>query len=218
MKLPLFILRVTYMLARRLQIAEATRLLYMKAADFRAPELADGYSMHSPSAEELSEWIQTGKAAEKTGSPQSISNQRRLVVATTRDNQVVSHLWIATESVDASDNFSRARHLGTSVDLPPRAGFLFNAWTHPDHRGKRLIGCMISHILENRLSETEVLVTTMDWTNERSCRAFAHVGMQPIGTVIRIGRGPLQLSLLPQTANQLGLKLARQAPGYKFAC
>ncbi|GAA5505708.1 hypothetical protein [Novipirellula caenicola] len=218
MKLPLFILRVTYTLARRLQIADATRLMYLKSADFRSPVLADGYSIRSPDEGELFELIQAGKAPAPIGSPRNISGQRRVVITTNRDNQVVSYLWIAIESVDANENFSRARHLGTSIDLPPRAGFLFNAWTHPDHRGQRLIGCMISHVFENRLSETDVLATTMDWTNERSCRAFSHVGMKPIGTIIRMGRGPLQLSLLPQTASQFGLQLANQVPGYKFAC
>lgn len=217
MKLPLFILRVAYTLARRFKIADATRLLHLEAADFLAPTLPDGYTLRSPGAGELFELIQAGKAPAEIGSPRNVSSQRRVVVITTPENDVVSYLWIAIESVDANENFSRARHLGTSVHLPPRAGFLFNAWTHPDHRGKRFIGCMMSYIIENQLVDTDTLVTTMDWTNEKSSRAFAHVGMKPIGTVIRLGRGPLQLSLLPRAASQFGLKLACQAPGYKFA-
>ncbi len=217
MKLPLFILRFCYAVARRLQIADATRLLYLEPKNFRTQALPAGYLIRSPRAGELFELIQAGKAPTEIGSPRGMSGQRRVVVITTPDQQVVSFLWIAIESVNANENFSRARHLGTSVDLPPQAGFLFNAWTHPEHRGKRFISCMISYIIENRLAETDTLVTTMDWTNERSSQAFGHAGMKPIGTVVRLGRGPVQLSLLPRAASQLGLKLACQAPGYKLA-
>ncbi len=217
MKLPLFILRLVYSIIRRLEIADATRLLYLAAGDSRTTSLPPRYELRTPQPDELLELIQSGKAPPSIGSSRNLTEQRRIVVIVTPEQEVISYLWLATQTVDAADNFSRSPHLGTSVVLPPRAAFLFNAWTHPDHRGKRLIGCMISHVIENRLAGTDTLMTTMDWTNDRSYRAFTHIGMRPIGTVIRLGRGPLQLSFLPRTATQFGFELAGQAPGYKFA-
>ncbi len=167
-------------------------------------------------AEELARLLDSNRAPSQIGSPQSMADGRRVVVAAFAGENVVSFVWLAKQSVAATDNYSRARHLGTSIDLPPDTAFVFNAWTDPKHRGKRLIGALLTHAVENRILDTSSLVTSIDWTNEKSIRAFQFIGMRRLGTVIRIGRGRLQLSFVPRV-RRLGLRIAQEAPGVKFA-
>lgn len=90
--------------------------------------------------------------------------------------------------------------------------FVYNAWTDPDHRGKRLIAAVLSHVVKHRVGGARAWLTSIDWTNHRSIRAFEVLGMRTIGTVVRMGRGKVQLSLLPNLAHR-ALDVAGDAPG-----
>ena len=76
---------------------------------------------------------------------------------------------------------------------------------------------LLKWAIRNRVADGSSLATMIDWTNQPSLRAFEKLGMRQLGLVVRLGCGPLQLSLLPSAARHVGLYLAGDAPGWKFA-
>ena len=70
---------------------------------------------------------------------------------TFHDGRVVSFVWFVSQTVEASDNVSRAAHLGISVDLPDGTVFVYNAWTDPDQRGRRLAGLALAFAVRHRV-------------------------------------------------------------------
>ena len=67
-------------------------------------------------------------------------------------------------------------------------------------------GCLVA-VDDDRLDQSNV-----------NSPAFEHVGMQPLGTIVRFGRGPLQLSIVPESAKRIGIRVAKDAPGLNWAC
>ncbi len=209
-------LRLLYALMRRLSIMDITRLMHLRESDFRQQSLAPGYSIRTIGASELSRLYRAGRVPAQIGKFNTRESDHRAIVAVFHCDRVVSFVWFARHSIKASDNFSRAEHLGTSIDLPVGTAFIFNAWTDPDHRGKRLVASVLAYAVHHRVVGACSLLTTVDWTNLPSLRAFEFIGMKRLGTIVRFGRGSLQLSVIPQVA-RLGLRIARDAPGYKMA-
>ncbi len=205
-----------YRLIRRLRVIDATCLLQMDTPHRDASvSLADGYRIERIGAKALAEHLEKATVEAQVGTPDKLGCDERCLVGVTAGDRLVSFLWIAKDHIAGNDNYSRAPHLGTSIDLPQSAVFVYNAWTDPDHRGKRLVAAQLQYILKHRLLEAQSLVTSIDWTNKKSIRAFEHFGMQRLGTVVRIGRGPVQVSFVPKLAS-LDLRVAADAPGLRI--
>jgi len=147
----------------------------------------------------------------------------RVLVGLQVEHRVVSFVWVAMAHVRGEDNFSRSRHLGTSLRLPPGVGFLSNAWTDPDHRGRGCLTMLLTHIAAPTFwapSPMSHWMCTVDWTNAASLGGFAKVGFRRIGRVWRFGRGRWQWSLVPdvqgwwrtETDRQELLRICRETP------
>ncbi len=207
-----------YRAVRRLSILDVTRLMHLPPNAGESLPVADGYEIRALPAGELRELIASQRVDTRVGDPGRLYDGRHALVVALRNDRVVSYVWFAHECVEASDNFSRASHLGTSIDLPDGSAFVYNAWTDPEHRGRRLIAAILSFAVRHRVAGACALLTSIDWTNGRSIRAFEHIGMISLGTVVRFGWGPLQVSLIPRRAQSLGVRVGAGAPGLKFAC
>jgi hypothetical protein len=211
-----------YSAVRRLKIIDATFLLHLPSqseatlAESQAT-LAMGYSIRAVPKDQLVQLLKNNLLDAAVGDPDKLDDPRRVLVAAFQGDQIVSFLWVADEAVDGGDNYSRSEHLGTSITMPDGTVFLYNAWTSPEHRGKRLIAALLRWTLEHRVCGARSCLTMIDWTNERSIRAFEYLGMKRLGWVLRFGRGRLQFSFVPHRAEKLGLTVAEQAPGAKFA-
>ena len=212
------LLRLLYAAIRRLGVLDVTRLMHLSATGCDESSCPPGYEIRTAQMGELAEMIRAGTAPSVLGDPGGANETRRAVVLALHDGRVVSFLWLAKEAVRGDENFSRAMHLGTSIEMPDGTGFVYNAWTDPRHRGKRLISSMLRWATCNRVMGTTSLLTMIDWTNSPSIRAFEHLGMTSLGSIYRFGRGPLQLSLLPRSADDAGFRLAVDAPGVKLPC
>jgi RimJ/RimL family protein N-acetyltransferase len=212
------LLSIFYASIRRLGVLDVTRLMHVSAIQGDGEVCPSGYEIRNAHVGELAELMNSGLAPEQLGDPDEIDGTRRAAILTFHEGRVVSFLWLAKDNVRGEDNFSRSPHLGTSIDMPDGAGFVYNAWTDPEHRGKRLIAAMLHWATDNRVMGTTSLLTMIDWTNSQSIRAFQHLGMQSLGSIYRVGRGPLQISVLPKSASNVGLRLATDAPGVKVSC
>ena len=141
----------------------------------------------------------------------------RALLAVLYADKIVAYCWFAKHAIEGFHNYSRAIHLGTSLDLPKGIAFSYNAWTSPDHRGKRLQAALKCWAIRNRVVGAKSLASMVNWTNEASLRALGHVGFESLGAIVRIGRGPFQISVFPRAATRLGFHVASDAPGWKFA-
>ena len=211
-------LRWLYAAIRRLGVLDVTRLMHVSTTQCDDAIGPPGYEIRTAQMSELAEMVHAGSVPDILGDPDGADDARRAVIFTLHQQRVVSFLWLAKDTVRGEENFSRAMHLGTSIEMPDGTGFVYNAWTDPAHRGKRLIASMLRWATCNRVMGTTSLLTMIDWTNAPSLRAFEHLGMTSLGSIYRLGRGPLQLSVLPQSATKVGLRLALDAPGLKLPC
>lgn len=202
---------------RRAGVVDISRLMHLPASECRHRSRPDGYQVHSVGKAELEDLLTRKLIPKQVGCPKDLLGDRRALVAAFHEDRVVSFAWFAKQTIDAKDNFCRTEQLGTSVDMPDGTAFVYNAWTDPEHRGKRLIAAVLSYALRNRVAGAWSYLASIDWINDKSIRAFTYLGMQSLGTVVRIGRGPLQVSLTPASARRLGLRIAEQAPGLKVA-
>jgi len=215
--MPNILSSLIYRLFCRLHCIDVTRLLYREGNSGKWPAPPAGYSIHVLDDEEIAQW--QGHA----GTPDSLLDTSellrcdRLCVAIRYGDQLVSYLWLGRGCIEAHNNYGHSVHLGTSVVLPNGTSFVYNAWTHPEHRGLRLIGVMLGHISEHRLLGTTTMLTTVDWTNQSSRRAFGHIGMRSVGLVWRLGWSRFQLTILPSFACITDLHLATTTPGLVIA-
>jgi hypothetical protein len=211
------ILELLYAAAGRLGILDAKLVMHAREPDIAGDGAPNGYEIAVFDQDSLAGFLRNGRAPQSIGNPQRLDDPRLALIVAISGGRVVSFVWIARDLVAGDQNFSRAVHLGTSVAMPEGTSFVFNVWTDPEHRGKRLISVLLHQVTARRMLGTRALLTMIDWTNRPSIRAFEHFGMTQLGTICRLGRGRLQLSLVPKAARQRGYLLADAAPGWKFA-
>jgi len=189
-------------------------LLYREDTPVRWPALPVGYTVGVLGDEEIAQWCRREGTPETLSDTSGLPRCDRVCVAIFFGGRIASYLWLGRRHIEARNNCGQAAHLGTSVDLPDATGFVYNAWTHPDHRGLGLIGVMLGHISEHRLLGTKAIMTSMDWTNESSRRAFARVGMRSMGFIWRLGWGRFQLTFIPRISHVVDLRLGTTEPGF----
>lgn len=144
--------------------------------------------------------FQSGCSCHRLRGVEDPQRGERILVGLWTENRMVSFVWVAMAYVPGEENFSRSQHLGTSLRLPPGVGFLSNAWTDPDYRGRGCLAALLSRIAEPDFWARPAMshwTCAIDWTNESSLQGFRKAGFQPIGRIWRFGRGRWQWSLLP---------------------
>ena len=209
-------MRTLYRAIRPLSVMDVIELYHLPTSECRQSSRVDGYRIEVVDAKRLSELARETTLPETLSAQAPLEDDRRIVLAF-RGDAIVAHLCLATGAVPAKQNYSRTAALGTSLELTPGTGFLFNAWTSPEHRGRRIIGGLAAHAVRHRVLGCWALLTCVDWTNAPSRKAFERLGMTSLGQVWRIGWGPLQLTVFPRSARRLGLQIATDSPGWKVA-
>ncbi len=223
--MPSRMLRIAYRLIRRVQLLDVVQLMHLPIASFDRTatdqwQWSSRYSIDLPTADELRRALQIGTVGPDIGNPDKLESSRQtLVIVRCRDEgpAIIAFLWLCREQVLASENFSRALHLGTSLTMPPGCAFIYNAWTAPQHRGRGLVAAMLAHVIHHTGYSVDAFLTTMDWTNDSSRRAFAKIGMHHLGYIWRCGGGVFQFSLVPKLGGHSQLQIAASAPGLKLA-
>lgn len=210
-------LRSAYRCSRRLGVFDAMWLLHASSEEIvKSFDPLDLVIRHvEPS--EMNDLCRAGLVHDQVAQRGSHDTCCHSLICGFLGQRVVSFLWLAEGGLAGDDNFSRTPHLGASVMTPATHSFVYNAWTDADQRGKRLLARLTAWAIENHLAPGASLSSMVDWTNDRSRRAFENLGMKNIGLVVRSGRGAMQLSLIPTAASRFGLTLASDAPGWKFS-
>lgn len=211
-----FTLRGLYRAIRPCSVLDITELYHLPTSECRQSSRIDGYRIEVVDSAGLDDLAERSNLPDTLLANADFDDDRRIVLAVC-DDAVVAHLCVVAGAVAAQENFSRTASLGTSLDLTPGTGFIFNAWTSPEHRGRRIMGSLAAYSVRHRVLECWALLTCVDWTNASSRKAFERLGMKSLGQIWRLGWGPFQLTVFPRSARRLGLQIASESPGWKLA-
>lgn len=208
-------IKLMYRGLRPLGLVDVTHLMHLPTDESRLHSGSCQYEIRELSPEQLRAHRDEGTAPHQIGAYDD-PEVRSLLVAQDGD-QIVAFLWLVRHRVEAKDNYARTSHLGTPIEMPAGTAFIYNAWTDRRYRGNRLAGMLAAYAVRHRVLSAWALLTSIDWTNQSSIRAFERLGMRSLGIVIRFGVGPFQLTATPRLAHRLGLRVAEQVPGQKIA-
>lgn len=210
------LVRSLYAAVRRAGVVDVMRLLHLPASALQPIAAPPCYEIGQLSAAELEDLLARQQAPVEIGDPDVLRQERHRLVVARQDQRVVAYVWLTRQYVEASENFSRASHLGTPLSLAPDAALVHTAKTLPEHRGQRLLPALLTWAVQSRLGGSERWLATVDWTNAASHAAFARVGFKQLGLLWRLGRGPLQATRWPSTAPAAGAELGDGLPGLRL--
>jgi hypothetical protein len=122
-------------------------------------------------------------------------------VGIVRDSQVASYCWISNAETDVINN--------VVLRPPSRSSYVYKAFTHPRHRGQRLLSACLHGAGALAIARRdEAVVTIVERSNLSSMRAFQAWGFRPFGFVL-VGRRPPFLWHSPGCRRR-GLRLISQ--------
>ena len=135
-------------------------------------------------------------------------------VATGRDlcfgvlsaDRLAGYGWCALHSVEG------AHTGGVSISFPPRMGYMYKGFTHPDYRGRRLNGLRMA-LAARALAEQGVhqLIALVDWTNWNSLRSCRRSSCRELGMLVGLTWAGKQRWWIPEAARQLGIRFGEEA-------
>lgn len=203
------LLRRAYAGIRVAGVVDVKRLLWLAADSLQPVGVSDGYHFRPIDRSEAAQRVEAGNWTAAMGDPRRLDDSRNRLWAAFRGSELAAFVWFAAGWIEASENFSRARHLGTRIDLPPRVAFAYNAWTSPAHRGQRLMPALLTRAVAPGEGGEAGLVTTTDWTNDPALAAFSRAGFVQLGLIYRVGRGRCQWTVAPRAAADHGIGIVR---------
>ena len=89
-----------------------------------------------------------------------------------RDERVAHYGWYALGSIEGK------HHMGVPMSFPDDVAYMYNAFTHPDFRGRRLHGTAMALALR-KLADRGItkLLSTIEWTNYGFAAEFPAAGL-----------------------------------------
>lgn len=194
------LLRRAYAGIRVAGVVDVKRLLWLSPESLQPAVVPDRYQLRPIGRSEAAERVEAGLWPQAMGDPRRLEDPRNRLWAAFRDAELAAFVWFAAGWIEASENFSRARHLGTRIDLPPRVAFAYNAWTSPSHRGQRLMPALLRQPMARGEEGEAGLVTTTDWTNDPALAALTRAGFVQLGLIYRVGRSRCQCTWAPYSS------------------
>jgi GNAT superfamily N-acetyltransferase len=123
-----------------------------------------------------------------------------LCFAALAGGRLAAYGWFVAGEVDP-------RHCGgVRLSLPAEAAYFYNGFTHPEFRGRRLYGQLMSRGLR-ALADRGVrrLLTSVAWTNAPALTSCRRLGYEDLGCFLGIGRGRWRLVFPPRAARRRGI-------------
>jgi len=108
------------------------------------------------------------------------------------EDRLLSFAWFHIGRAEAQMNCGQQAATATALELNADSAFVFHAYTHPDARGQRLLGDVLTRGAAWLAEHQGVrrLVGTTDLLNTAARNAFAHAGFRQHGAYWRFGLGP----------------------------
>ncbi|HZZ28017.1 MAG TPA: hypothetical protein VFE46_08440 [Pirellulales bacterium] len=134
------------------------------------------------------------------------ASRHDLCFAVLHEERLVSYSWYATRCIEG------AHHLGIAMSYPRDMAYMYNAFTHPSFRGRRLYGIGIALALQELQRQgIPKLITTVEGSNFASLRSCYRIGFTNLGRMWTFGHGNRRFALTPKLARKMGICFGRQA-------
>ena len=196
----------TYLAAGRACNLEITAIVTLDPRDFK-------FSVETESDTEL-RFLQPGEVEAFSLDPSNGLNEgdvarafsgSELCFAAIIDGRLASYGWYAIGTQVAVDD------CGLVMTYPETTAYMYNGFTHPDFRGRRLHGIGMGRALL-ALADRGIgaLVSDINWTNWASIRSCARLGYRTLGNVYSFGWGSRRFALTPKAAKPLGITFIRR--------
>ncbi len=126
--------------------------------------------------------------------------------ALTPDGRVAHYGWYALGSIEGE------HHMGVPMSFPDDVAYMYNAFTHPEFRGRRLHGTAMALALKS-LADRGItkLLSTVEWTNYASLRSFERLGFERFGRRWTLGGGNCRWGTNSKAARLRGIRFGREA-------
>ncbi|MDA1017894.1 MAG: GNAT family N-acetyltransferase [Planctomycetota bacterium] len=128
------------------------------------------------------------------------------------DGRLAGYGWYALEKEVPVDDY------GLVMSYPQDKAYMYNGFTHPDFRGRRLHGIGMGRALL-ALADRGIgaLVSDVNWTNWPSLRSCARLGYRTLGNVASFAWGSRRVALTPKSAKALGISFVRHPVEYSHS-
>jgi len=124
-----------------------------------------------------------------------------LCVAAFRGERLASYSWYTRDFVEGQD------HLGVPMSLPTDFAYMYNAFTHPECRGRRLFSTGVALASKTLAGQgVSKVVTTVNSSNFASLRSCRRLGFISLGQMWTLGRGERRIARTPAAARKLGIR------------
>lgn len=123
------------------------------------------------------------------------------------DGQLAAYGWYALDSLEPE------HCAGVGTSQPPHVAHMYKGFTHPDYRGRRLHGLVMSLALRQLHAERGIthLASLVDWTNWASLKSCYRLGYESLGRMVAMRPLGIKLVLTPRAARQRGVIFGRRA-------
>lgn len=135
-----------------------------------------------------------------------LKSDQHLCFGAFQDGALAGYVWLAFGSVAAECNRGASIQSGVGLSFPPKMAFLYKGFVHPNYRGQKLYGQIVTQALQ-KLShrDTTQILSTADWTNASALKSCYSTGYEFLGTIWRFGTRWRMFTLFPKIARQLGI-------------
>lgn len=134
-------------------------------------------------------------------------SQQNQCLAAFHGERLASYSWYARNSVDGKD------HLGVSMSFPTDVVYMYNAFTHPDFRGRRLFSAGVALAAKELAAQGATkMIASVNSTNFASLRSCKRLGFRELGRIWTLGSGDHRLARTPSAAKRLGIQFGDSAP------
>lgn len=121
-------------------------------------------------------------------------------------SRVLAYEWYALKCIEPE------HCAGTALSFADDTAYLFNGFTHPDHRGSRIHACLMRQALDDLAGYGVArLVSTVDWTNFSSLRGCQILGYCHLGYIVRWSGLRRSRAWYPSLPDDMNIQFGRAA-------
>jgi RimJ/RimL family protein N-acetyltransferase len=130
-----------------------------------------------------------------------------LCFAALSGERLAAYGWYALESIEEGPCCN------VDISYPADVAYMYNGFTSPDFRGKRLHGLAMGLALRALADQYGVtrLVSTVNWTNWASLKSCFRLGYEDVGRMVTIGLRRCLWRRFPREAQLRGVRFGKQA-------
>lgn len=194
-------------LAKHILHPDIINILWLNLENLRLPPADPVFSFQSLTAAEVEGFAEDPSNDLRAESAERIRGGHNLCFAALAGGRLASYEWFAPGAIEPSHAF------GVALSYPQYMAYWYKGYTHPDFRGKRLLGIVTGLALQQLAAQgVRELVGMVSWTNFPMLRGCYQLGCVLLGRVVVLRlRGRQFILTAPRRAEHLGVRFGAEA-------